>query len=384
MAQGSSAGRNNWWFGGATNCYSKHMYNDDYSTDYDGESVVCFGHYIENGVPMMVRTLVCCSEVATTVNEYSFFLMSTENLSYSSWMSQLSNETCIKDIMMPASHDAGMSELRHTNFIASFNMGAVKTQKNCIYEQLMCGVRYFDIRVDYDHNELVTYHRKNEIGANGQSFQTVFLQAQDFLREHNSETIIFKIGHFRDCGSGHKPNNILEKFLSFVDNNSGFIYKSDTPVKLHEINLGNVRGKIILVVEIDADCVPDTSNGIFKYSVASGERVASIKNNLMNVYDEYSNTYDFNKMKKDQLEKWKNNGGQGTTKLFLLSWTLTLDQSEAIAGNTNEKLAAKANREISNNLAAGIQSCNYAKPNMVYLDYIDSKLCGEIILYNFK
>jgi 1-phosphatidylinositol phosphodiesterase len=305
-------------------------------------------------------------------------------------MSKLPDGTYIKDVVMPASHDAGMSELRHTDIISSCSMGSVKTQKNSIYEQMMCGVRYFDLRVDYDHSELVTYHRTKFMGANGQSFRMVFMQAQDFLREHDKEIIIFRISHFRNYNE-HKPAETLKKLLDFLKkySDTGLIYKSANPKKLHEINLGEARGKIILAVQIDDNSVPNAPNGIFKYSDAGDGKVNSIGENTLNVYDRYSNSSKYETMQKDQFEKWKNNGGQGDTKLFLLSWTLTLDTAEVIGGAfdskyTNETLAKKANPKLAGMLAEGINTNKYAKPNMVYLDYIDSALCKEIISYNFK
>jgi 1-phosphatidylinositol phosphodiesterase len=283
-----------------------------------------------------------------------------------------------------------MSELRHADILSSCSKGAVRTQKNSIYEQLMCGARYFDIRVDYDHGELVTYHRTKSMGANGQSFRMVFMQAQDFLREHDKEIVIFRLSHFRSYNE-HKPANTLSKLLDFLKtySDAGLFYKSVNPKKLHEINLGEARGKIILAVEIDDNSVPNAPNGIFKFSAAGGDKVNTIGENILNVYDRFSNTSDYEKMQKDQFEKWKNNGGQGDTKLFLLSWTLTLDLSGVIAGAfdskySNESLAKKANPKLAEMLAEGINTNKYAKPNMVYLDYIYSALCKEIISYNFK
>jgi len=387
MAQGNTAGRNNWWFGGTISCYYNHMYHDD----CDGsrkDAVMCFGCYNDNGTDKMVRTLVDRSELGASVNTYTFYLKTTEELKNASWMSRLPDETAVKDIMMPASHDSGMSELHHTNFFAKFNKETVKTQKNSVFEQLMCGVRYFDLRVDFDHDELVTYHRTDAIGSNGQSCRTVFMQACDFLKEHKSETFIFKISHLRNYDE-HNPDDILNKFLEYVKDFNDYIYQFGNAKNLHKITLKELRGKILMVYDVDKNGIPDSSKGTFRYKDAGNDRIDSISDNLLSVYDKYSNEYEYEKMKNDQLAKWEKNGNQSETKLFLLSWTLTLDTIKTIEGvfcsdYTNEALAEKANGHLAEVLSDCIVKKEYVKPNMVYLDYIDSKLCEEIIAYNFN
>jgi len=91
----------------------------------------------------------------------------------SMWMSQIPDQTTLSNIIMPGSHDAGMSETGHCTG-GPIIIPWVKTQDQSIASQLDSGSRYFDIRVDYDHNELVTYHRNDKgTGCNGQSFASV-------------------------------------------------------------------------------------------------------------------------------------------------------------------------------------------------------------------
>ena len=85
-------------------------------------------------------------------------------------------------------------------------------------------------------------------------------------------------------------------------------------------------------------------------------------------------------MKKDQLDKWKKNAGQSSTKLFLLSWTLTLQGVGGNASGSIEKLAQQANSKLKEVLKEQYNSLGKDKmPHIVYIDFIDPEMCGIII-----
>src|SRR6185295_5719669 len=101
-------------------------------------------------------------------------------------------------IMMPGSHDAGMSETAHCDVLDVITVaGWVKTQTLSIGGQLVAGSRYFDIRVDHDHDELVTYHRSGDLGCNGQTLKAVLDETVAFLKENDQEIAILRISHIR-------------------------------------------------------------------------------------------------------------------------------------------------------------------------------------------
>ena len=114
-----------------------------------------------------------------------------EVIDTTNWMGRLDDVTTLNNIMMPGSHDAGMSELSHCSVGA--NDSNTQTQQLDIYGQLEAGSRYFDIRVDYDHDELTTYHRTGMLGCNGQLLSAVLDQATSFLDSQPIETLIFKV-----------------------------------------------------------------------------------------------------------------------------------------------------------------------------------------------
>lgn len=390
IAQGHNI-QNNWWFGGKKDCYYHSTYTDDYSTTIDS-SVLCFGKCSEivdgSQKKIIAKTVVERNELGSPANTYIFHLESIDVLINADWMSKLDNKTCLKNIMMPGSHDAGMSEIHHADVAASTNLQAVITQKYSIYEQLMCGCRYFDIRVDYDHDELVSYHRTSFCGANGQRISDILLQTSDFLATYKTEFVILKMSQFRDY-LDHDPGETAEKLIEMIEKNP-YVFKGDgnTNYQLHDMKKEDLAGKI-LIVFADEGCMAeigfDSSRGVFKYHDVEIEVPETIPANQMNVFDKFANKSVYEDMKKDQLEKWEKNAGYYNTKLFLLSWTMTLQGIENLTGSI-EILAKEANGKLESELekARNDTDVQYKMPNIVYIDFVDSALCDVIIKQSFE
>ena len=100
------------------------------------------------------------------------------------------------------------------------------------------------------------------------------------------------------------------------------------------------------------------------------------KKDQLNIYDSYTGTEDLVVMKKDQLEKLKENGGLDKNAIFLLSWTLTpssLKSVEDLASKANAALPYAMNKDMTNK-----------QPNIIYLDFIDEKITSKIIDFSYK
>src|SRR3546814_3995354 len=142
--------------------------------------------------------------------------MTTNSLATATWMGHLDSNTPLNGIVMPGSHDAGMSQTDHCGVGAQFKPGMVRTQALNILQQLEAGSRYFDIRVDYDHRELVTYHRSGDAGCNGQPLTAVLDQSLEFIQSHPSETFILKFSHIRS--NQKKEREIKDRIDQFLAN----------------------------------------------------------------------------------------------------------------------------------------------------------------------
>lgn len=305
------------------------------------------------------------------------------------WMKQLDDGIKLNQLIMPGSHDAGMSELHHCDLGSDMNTGMVKTQALNILQQLEAGSRYFDIRVDYDHKELVTYHRSGSAGCNGQSLADVMDQAVTFIRSHPSETFILKFSHIRsNRGKEEEIIQRVDQFVSQMKYREYLFVQTDNLVNLAELPLGSFRGKFVLAFDY-----PDYINvrqGHFRYhdgfQVDKSETVVLKLLGYMpniTVCDSYSDTTDLKKMEKDQLGKLDKYGGLGKEYLFLLSWTLTPGVGTFFGGSI-EELAAKANAALPDVLHQQIVVSGKPTPNIVYIDYVNAVTTKSIIQYNFK
>ena len=293
------------------------------------------------------------------------------NFGLSDWMKKLSDDLRLDTIMMPGSHDAGMSELHHC--APPFGVeGRTKTQSLDIGQQLANGSRYFDIRVDYDYDTLVTYHRTGPFGCNGQPLEAALDQVKGFLTSHPTETAILKFSHIRDYPL-HDPEETKQEIDTLLNKYSNFLYTNPSAtVNLAEIPLRAARGKMIVAYDY-ADHV-DPSTGRFRYKDGSAAQPDA---NIV-VFDEYSDSDDYDIMKADQIQKWTDHGGLGKGYFFLLSWTLTPG-----AGSTVEELAAIANGNLPGVLHNQIITAHFTKPNIVYIDYVNRDTAFAIVQYNF-
>jgi hypothetical protein len=91
------------------------------------------------------------------------------------------------------------------------------------------------------------------------------------------------------------------------------------------------------------------------------------------VFDQYSNSNDVDAMAKDQLEKLDKQRPNPDSPLFLLSWTLTQNATQAstcVLGTARSirDLADIANPQLYSRLLAGCSAQCY--PNILYMDYV--------------
>jgi hypothetical protein len=357
IAQGHKWGSNNWWFGGK-NC------------KYIGKKTVSCSCSSSTGMVMDFKFLRGGNDVDEIEADPVFGLTSN-------WMSFLDDSVKLGQLMMPASHDAGMCKVEHC--APPFTEPYTQTQCISIGSQLAAGSRYFDIRGDFDHGELVTYHRTNAFGGNGQSFKSVFDDARSFLKENNEEVAIFRISHIRDYGDDHKPEEIKKKINSFIEEYSDIIYVNSTKnINLVNVPLGDLRGKLVLVFNYPEYIDPST--GRFRYKDGDGASASQDAN--LTVYDSYAGTDDYYEMKKDQLDKWDKCGQGKKDFCFLLSWTLTSTKPPLTA--PIESLANKANSKVAQVLRKKIKEQNWSWPNFVYLDYITPAVTEDTIIYNLS
>ena len=103
---------------------------------------------------------------------------------FSKWPSYVSDEAILNNVIIPGSHDAGSLNM----------MPLAETQGHSIADQLRGGVRYFDLRVAKQGDDLVIYHGP----INGRPFNNVLNEIKTFIEANPSEFLILDFQHLKN------------------------------------------------------------------------------------------------------------------------------------------------------------------------------------------
>ena len=108
----------------------------------------------------------------------------------------------LADITIPASHDAGVSEVHNLRYTGRIGPeGDTIAQYYDITGQLEAGSRFFDLRIASHSGVLKTFHGGNMAGRWGQRADTVFGQVDDFLEDHDGEIVILRVSHTKEAAN---------------------------------------------------------------------------------------------------------------------------------------------------------------------------------------
>lgn len=147
----------------------------------------------------------------------------------SDWMKEESDNATLGSLAIPGSHDSG----------ALYSIGDLsgKCQDAAIGEQLNDGIRFLDIRLKAENNNLAVYHGFiNE----SLSFDSVLTSCYAFLKLHPAETVLLSIKEEQ------KPSLSTKTFDALIQEKialspSFWITSRSLPL------LGECRGKLVLL-----------------------------------------------------------------------------------------------------------------------------------------
>ncbi|MTI81698.1 MAG: DUF11 domain-containing protein [Firmicutes bacterium] len=319
------------------------------------------------------------------------------------WMEKYYNTLRTKklyQVTLPGSHDCGAYQMETNRTgcpggvpedkIPSYIPGALlgelikpfaETQNLTFEQQLTHGARYFDLRPYQKEgtNETVTFYAYHDlIGAD---ISVMLDKLAIFLQNTTHELVILAISHF--C-----PENEFnhQELIDLITNKLENYLFNDTNVNLLETTIKQFVGqgsKVIVWYKDDAkshNIITDT-DGIWPYPGQDCDEDGFI-------YDCYANEDNYEVMVNDQKGKMKTYSRR-CEKLFLLSWTLTFQPSEASIkkGLTKECiynsisndsfigvglrcLSATANRYLGKFLAKNVNKNNNYLINILFVDYL--------------
>ena len=189
---------------------------------------------------VLIVAIVSCAVLSACNKDDSEEIVLTQEQKafYSSWMSNIKDDTPINKIAILGSHDSGTSTSTLPN-------NTSKTQDLTIGEQMGFGCRYFDIRVsknNKDDDNLTLFHGPD---ASGEKFADVVNDILQFIQANPSEFLVLDFQKFNN----DSQQAVIKKLQSsgLVDiaiANTGD--QSDREF-IAGLKLADVRGKAVIV-----------------------------------------------------------------------------------------------------------------------------------------
>ena len=238
---------------------------------------------------------------------------------YADWMKSLDNNTSLREVNMPGSHD--------TMALYSIADFAGQCQSLSLKEQLNLGVRFLDIRLKEDHNKLKAVHGFIDQKV---SFASITKTIESFLKDHSDEFIIMSIKEEANPSNSNEP--FEECLKGYLEND---IYLKDTTLPS---KVGDVRGKVLLLSRY-----ADSTIGIPSYNGWADSASFTLPNDIY-VQDTYQITSA--EQKQEEIVKCFNETGHALKINFLSAYrTDTFPPSYAVSAAKD--INPWVNKEIS-------------------------------------
>ncbi len=187
-------------------------------------------------IKISVMILVCLLSL------FAALPLQSARVSGGAWMTELDDGRALNTLSIPGTHDSGA-----THSIADLSG---KCQSLTVGEQLTLGVRFFDIRLKLNNNELDVVHSFVDQGV---GFEDVLADMSKFLRENPGEFLIVSIKEDADpTGSDIGFTEKLEQILLSCE----LVSRSNTLPK----TVGEARGKIHIISRYPGSTVGVAAN----------------------------------------------------------------------------------------------------------------------------
>lgn len=296
---------------------------------------------------------------------------------YKTWMSDNISTLRTKkmtEISIPGSHDAGMFVAKDCTLagVGGPTDCNTRTQEFDISEQLSRGARFFDLRPVYNQDATFVTGHFSDIdvlgitGCAGGGLSDILKDVSSFAAANPQELVILKLSHYynRKEDTFGFSDVIMTQLTAVVHNNlSAHLVKS---------NSGTLH-----LLDLQYEDLLKSGNVIAAFDgVTSDWTKGLLSTNEIDIYDKYSNSNDFATMKADQYNKLSSHGGKADT-LFLLSWTLTQDSTQAAGCSFDPSDTTSSIRDLSETANKQLDLVLKEKdrtgilPNIVYTDFVD-------------
>lgn len=278
------------------------------------------------------------------------------NAALTSWQSYISDSALIVDMAIPGSHDAACIEMPWYG----------STQTLSVYDQLMRGVRYLDIRVNKTSDGLVIFHSV----VNGIQYSRVLDDIARFMDEHPTEFVIIDFQYFKN-GSEEQVFAMLDETVHAEKVvNDGTLSDLDF---VNSLTLGDVRGKVLVLATDESDY--DGRDYIFRRAESSSVNPDTVLYSPYNRSKSIAVTNSYIEKTLPYYLDAVNGIRDGLT-------VLQAQRTDAIGLRGPRMLEAKAEEGISDFVLSLAESDKLDGVNIVMRDFITCKKTAEIVLLN--
>ena len=161
------------------------------------------------------------------------------------WMSHLPDGAKLNELSIPGAHDAAATFCGDSAIGTALEYFTV-TQDNYINGLLENGIRYFDLRINKEGDDLAMCHKAVDLyGIDNERLKldSVIYDMQRFLKHYGpNETLILQI----KCDNDNCDYEIYQYFQKLMEENPDLIYCGD-----HVPTLGEVRGKLVILSRLE-------------------------------------------------------------------------------------------------------------------------------------
>ncbi len=269
---------------------------------------------------VFLRALIClifyCYPFCTKGQDMSLWI--TETL-----QKEKGNYT-LKDIVIPGSHDAGMSVLYETagSQKSTINECNTLTQTQSIEKQIKDGVRMFDLRTGLLRDTVFLKHSSSDCidlavgGGYGERLDPVLLAAKQFLITHPKEFLILGFSHF--CPKEMTLENLATDIIKTIGKEQVYVLGSR---KIQDITIKELAGKALIVFE---------ATDFNHEGITNNAMVNALSANVLNFRRAYAATNNLNKMIAVQAAFFRSlAAGSAPNDLIRLDWQITQSAEEA-------------------------------------------------------
>ena len=367
---------------------------DQYSYEYDVQYVPAVA-----GTGNLMVQVCAHGDEQLKHDDYDLYCTASRLIDRGNWMGNniaALRSMTLRDITMPASHDAGM----YTGDPLS-KLG--RTQNLDFLGQCLTGSRYFDIRPTFSRGKYYCYHNYDSTVL-GATIDEVLASLTEFLNNWGSqELLILKLSHY---GTDMLPSPGNALFMGLIDKITAalgdWLIEPPAPGKrFADMDIasliGDAGGVLVVCDGLAHNALVDRNIHIYAYR---DWQSIDPQNGDLTVFDIYSDTTDLDQMMNGldpapdhkgpdiaylpngQIPKWQGpgpagqhylgfsgtcynqyNGASIPCDMFLLSWTLTpITDVWDRAQKSNGALVDNIPPVHANTLGRAI--------NLIYVDYV--------------